>query len=593
MYLCLAMSEEQNQLDLKVLARIIGLARPYKVIFFIAAVLAIVLAPIGVIRPYLINVMVDDYILQGNYGGMMNIAMIFIAVLILNVILQYAFIYITNLLGQSVIRDLRTKIFNHIVSLRSAYFDKTPIGQATTRTINDIETINQVFTQGVITMIADILGLIAVLIIMFTTSFRLSMICMISVPLLIIATYIFKEKVKVAFQKVRTQISTMNAFLQERITGMKVVQIFNAEQQERQKFKTINRSYTRANLDAVNYYAIFFPVVEIISAFSLGIMVWWGAQSVLTDEVSLGALIVFPIYLGMMFRPIRLLADKFNTIQMGIVAADRVFGVIDDDDKVQNNGDLVKDDFQGKLEFKNVKFAYVENQYVLHNLNFKLQPGETLAIVGSTGSGKTTIINLLNKFYEINEGEILIDDVSLEKYNLDFVRSRMAIVLQDVFLFTGSILDNISLMDDRIKKEKVVEAAKMIGADVFIENLPGGYDFVVTERGLNLSVGQRQLISFVRALVFDPDILILDEATSSIDTETESIIQHAIETLINKRTSIIIAHRLSTIRNANYIMVLDKGNKVEFGNHDELVQIKDGYYKKLYDMQFSEMHNHS
>lgn len=318
-----------------------------------------------------------------------------------------------------------------------------------------------------------------------------------------------------------------------------------------------------------------------------------GAQSVLTDEVSLGALIVFPIYLGMMFRPIRLLADKFNTIQMGIVAADRVFGVIDDDDKVQNKGTLVKDDFQGKLEFKNVKFAYVEDQYVLHDLNFELQPGETLAIVGSTGSGKTTIINLLNKFYEINDGEILIDDVSLEKYDLDFVRSRMAIVLQDVFLFTGSILDNISLMDDRIKKETVVEAAKMIGADVFIENLPGGYDFVVTERGLNLSVGQRQLISFVRALVFDPDILILDEATSSIDTETESIIQHAIETLISKRTSIIIAHRLSTIRNANYIMVLDQGNKVEFGNHDELVQIKDGYYKKLYDMQFSEMHNHS
>ena len=587
------MSEEQNQLDLKVLARIIGLARPYKTIFFIAAVLAIVLAPVGVIRPYLINVMVDDYILEGNYSGMINIAMIFIAVLIVNVILQYAFIYITNLLGQSVIRDLRTRIFNHIVSLRSAYFDKTPIGQATTRTINDIETINQVFTQGVITMIADILGLIAVLVIMFTTSFRLSMICMISVPLLIIATYIFKEKVKVAFQKVRTQISTMNAFLQERITGMKVVQIFNAEEQERKKFKSINRAYTRANLDAVNYYAIFFPVVEIISAFSLGIMVWWGAQSVLTEEVSLGALIVFPIYLGMMFRPIRLLADKFNTIQMGIVAADRVFGVIDDHDKVQNNGTMVKEDFKGKLEFKNVKFAYVKDQYVLKDLSFVLQPGETLAIVGSTGSGKTTIINLLNKFYEINEGEILIDDVSLEKYELDFVRSRMAIVLQDVFLFSGSIFENICLMDDRIKKETVVQAAKMIGANVFIENLPGAYDFVVTERGLNLSVGQRQLISFVRALVFNPDILILDEATSSIDTETESIIQHAIETLISKRTSIIIAHRLSTIRNANYIMVLDKGNKVEFGNHDELVQIKDGYYKKLYDMQFSEMHNHS
>ncbi|GAB5555669.1 MAG: ABC transporter ATP-binding protein [Saprospiraceae bacterium] len=579
---------EKKKFDYQLLGRVLSLAKPYRALFAFAAVLAIVLAPVATLRPYLVQVMVDDYIFKYDLSGLTRMALIFVGVLFLHAILQYAFIFSTNLLGQSVIRDLRVNVFKHLTSLRLTYFDRTPIGTSTTRTINDIETINTVFSQGVITIVADLLTLFAVLGIMLYTSWQLTLICLTTMPFLLVATYIFKEKVKKSYQRVRTQISKKNAFLQERITGMRIVQIFNAERGEMKRFKEINRDYTQANLNAILYYAIFFPVVDIIAAASLGLMVWWGARGVIGNEVTLGALVAFPIYLNMLFRPMRMLADKFNTLQMGLVAADRVFDVLDRTDQIENKGTIQADQLKGKVSFDDVTFAYTGKDYVLKNLNLDIKPGETLAIIGSTGSGKTTIINILNRFYEIQKGSIKIDDVDIKDYELLSLRRRIAMVLQDVFLFGGTVLENITLRDSNISREKVIESAKMIGAHQFIEKLPGGYDYKVMERGATLSMGQRQLISFVRALVFDPDILILDEATSSIDPETESVIQFAIETLIKKRTSIIIAHRLSTIRHANNILVLSKGEVQEFGSHEDLIQIEDGHYKQLYEMQFLE-----
>jgi len=582
------MEQQKQSFDYQLLGRVLRLATPYRGIFILAAVLAVVLAPIATLRPYLVKVMVDDYIFKYDLDGLTKVALFFVAVLIVESALRYVFIYSTSWLGQSVIKDLRVKVFKHISSLRLTYFDRTPIGTSTTRTINDIETINTVFSQGVITIIADILTLVAVLAIMFYTSWRLTLICLTTLPFLIVASYIFKEKVKASYQVVRTQISKMNAFLQERITGMKIVQIFNAEDQEMNKFKTINREYTQANLDSILYYAIFFPVVEIISAASLGLMVWWGARGVIGGEVTLGALIAFPIYLGMLFRPIRMIADKFNTLQMGLVAADRVFIVLDRTDIIENKGTIKPEKLKGDISFEKVWFAYNAKDYVLKDISFNINNGETLAIVGSTGSGKSTTINILNRFYEINKGQITIDGTPIQDYELSALRKRIAIVLQDVFLFSGSVLENITLRDESITREQVIASAKMIGAHDFIQKLPGAYDYEVMERGATLSMGQRQLISFVRALVFDPDILILDEATSSIDPETESVIQYAIEKLIAKRTSIIIAHRLSTIRHANNILVLDQGEVKELGSHEELLKIEDGRYRELYEMQFVE-----
>jgi ATP-binding cassette subfamily B protein len=580
--------DKKKSLDWTLLMRVLRQAKPYKVTFAISSVLAIVLAPIAILSPYLIQQTVDNYILIFNPEGLNRMILLLTGILFLNGVLRYSFIYSTNWLGQSVIRDLRVRIFKHITSLRLKYFDKTAIGTSTTRTINDIETINTVFSQGVITIIADILSLVAVLAIMFYTSWQLTLICITTFPFLILATYIFKEKVKIAFQKVRTQISKMNAFLQERITGMRIVQIFNAEEKELRTFKKINRDYTQANLDSILYYAIFFPVIEILSAISLGLLVWWGARGVIAGQVTLGALIAFPIYLNMLFRPMRMLADKFNTLQMGLVAADRVFAVLDNTEFIEDKGDIKPEKLDGAIEFKDVHFEYNEGEPIIKGINFKLKPAETLAIVGSTGSGKSTIINILNRFYEIKSGEILVDGVNIKQYDLEAYRQRLAMVLQDVFLFSGTVHENITLRDERITRTQVIEAAKLIGADEFIQKLPGAYDYQVMERGATLSMGQRQLISFVRALVFNPDILILDEATSSIDPESESIIQNAIEKLITKRTSIIIAHRLSTIRHADQIIVLDKGKIMEIGTHEELLQNENGHYKELYEMQFLE-----
>ncbi len=577
--------EETKDLDLRILGRVLGLTRPYKHLLVLCILLAVISAPVSVMRPRLISYMVDEHILQGDIAGLTRTALFYVGLIILTVILRYLFIYYSAMLGQSTIKDLRVRVFKHITSMRLRYFDQTPIGTSTTRTINDVESVNRVFTEGAITIVADTLTIFAVLGIMLHDSWRLTLIALCTMPLIMIASYIFKEKVKVSYQRVRTQISRMNAFLQERITGMKIIQIFNAEAEEKQAFRTINRGYTQSYLDSIFYYAVFFPVVEFISALALALMVWFGAHGYLDGKVTFGALVAFPIYLNLLFRPIRMIADQFNTLQMGLIAAERVFKILDNSGQISDHGTLTPDHVNGRVSFDEVSFAYDDENYVLHDVSFEIKPGETLAIVGSTGSGKSTIINTLSRFYEIQQGQITLDGTDIKKYSLENLRQRISVVLQDVFLFDGTIMENITQRDTSIDHAVVYQASKDIGAHEFIMQLPGGYDFKVTERGGNLSVGQRQLISFVRALVYDPDILVLDEATSSIDTETESIIQYAIEQLITKRTSIIIAHRLSTIRHADQVMVLDKGRITEIGPPDTLLSNTEGHYRRLYDMQ--------
>lgn len=578
------MAEQDKTSDWQLLKRVFRLSIPYKNIFILCTLTALILIPLNILRPKIIEDIVDNHIANQDLVGMNRMFAIYLLILLGNVIFRYFFIYYTNFLGQSIIRDLRTRVFQKIVNFRSSFFDRTPIGKFTTRTISDVEAINRIFTEGLITIISESLMILAAFGFLFYTSWILGLICLVLLPVLIGATYIFKEKVKVAFNVVRNELSEMNSFVQERISGIKIVQIFAAENQEFNKFKKINKRYTDANLNTVYYYSIFFPFVELIYALSLALMVWIGTKNIFSGYVTYGELVAFPIYLNMLYRPIRLLADRINTLQMGLVASERVFRLLDTEEHIEDQGDLIKE-VQGKIEFKNVQFAYKEDDYVLHDINFHINPGETLAIVGATGSGKSTIINLLTRLYEHQKGHILIDDTDIEKYDLTSLRENIAVILQDVFLFSGSVLDNIRMRNPNITESEVKEAAEIIGADEFISELPGGYNFEVRERGSTLSMGQRQLISFVRALVYDPKVLILDEATSSIDPESEAIIQHAIEKLIRRRTSIIIAHRLSTIRHADKIIVLEKGKIVEIGHPSELMEKPEGYFKKLYEKQ--------
>jgi len=582
----LTVKPSSNQLDLQLLKRVLAEAAPYKSLLLSTTLMAVLLAPLATIRPWLVQKMVDEHIVFFDLEGLFRLSVLFIIVLFLHAFLTYLFTFLSGVLGQAVVRDLRIKIFNHINRFNLSYFDKTPIGTSTTRTISDVETINTVFSQGVITILADILTFFVVLGIMFITSWELTLIALTTSPFLVLASYIFKEKVKSSFQTVRTEISRMNAFLQEHISGMRIVQIFNAEKASMKRFKNINKVYTKANLDSVLYYAVFYPVVEIISAASLGLMVWWGAKGVIGESVSMGALIAFPIYLNMLFNPIRILADKFNTLQMGLVASERVFNLLDNQVDQEISGTLTPKKFRGDVVFDHVNFAYQGEEWVLKNINFHIKPGQTLAIVGATGSGKTSIISLIIRFYSHQSGLIAIDGIDIKEYHLQALRHRIALVLQDVFLFSGSVLENITLRDKSISRDKVVNAAKMIGAHDFIAKLPGGYDYQVMERGATLSMGQRQLISLVRALVFEPDILILDEATSSIDPASESVIQKAIETLITQRTSIIIAHRLSTVMHAHQILVMQRGEVMESGSPEELLKNEEGLFRKLHDMQF-------
>ena len=573
-------------------------AAPYKRRFYWSIALAIVLAIFTPVRPILIQLTVDKYIAGDKEATFFNglsitemlilITVIQIAFLFVETGLRFYFSYITAWLGQNVVKDLRVKVYKKILSLNLSQFDKTPIGTLTTRTVDDIERINDVFADGFIPIIADLLSIVCVLTYMFWADWQLTLIALIPFPLLILATYYFKESVNKSFHRVRNAVANLNAFVQEHITGMQVVQAFAAEDREFEKFKNINKEHRNANINAIWAYSIFFPIVEIILATSIGLIVYRTSQEALDlKDNQQGTLMAFILCLNLIFRPLRVIADKFNVLQMGMVASERVFKVLDNEDYLHpSSANAHKPDhIKGKIEFDNVVFGYTPGNPVLKNVSFTVNSGETVAIVGHTGSGKTTIISLLNRLYHIQAGGIKIDDVNIDKYDIDALRKSVGVVLQDVFLFSGSIIDNITLRNTDIPKERVIEAAKLIGMHDFIMELPGNYDFNVMERGATLSLGQRQLLSFIRALLYNPSILILDEATSSVDTESEMMIQHAIDKLISGRTSIVIAHRLSTIRKADKIIVLDKGEVKEIGTHDELIT-RDGYYQKLYQLQF-------
>ncbi len=573
--------------DFALLKRIIALARPYRKQFLGSTGLAILLAIVGPARPLLIQYGVDHYILNGEGLKLLYLSIVLIALLLLESFFRYLFSYTTSWLGQHIIKDLRLRVFRHITRFNLRHFDTTAIGTSTTRTINDIETINNVFTEGLIQIIADVLTIVTVITIMLLVNWKLALVSLSVFPLIIVSTYIFKEGVRKAFNRVRNQVAHLNAFLQEHISGMKVVQIFSAEDQEMEKFKVINEEHRKANVAAVWHYSVFFPAVEIITAASIGLMVWFAGYQSISQHASIGNIFGFILFLNMLFRPLRMLADKFNTLQMGIVSADRIFGVLEKEARTPDSGTRNAGQLKGDIQFEDVWFAYKKEEWVLRDLSFHLPQGKTLALVGATGAGKSSVINLLNRFYEINKGHIKIDGIDIREFTLESLRANIGVVLQDVFLFSGSITENITLRNPEIPFSRVLEASKIVGAHSFIENLPGGYDYNVMERGSTLSMGQRQLISFIRTLVYDPRILVLDEATSSIDTESEMLIEHAIDTLVSNRTSIVIAHRLSTVRKADTIMVLEKGKVIEAGTHDELL-LADGHYRKLHDMQFAQ-----
>jgi len=563
----------------ELLKRILYFTRPYKGKLWFSILMAITLAALAPLRPYIIQLSVDHYIVGKLWQGLILITLLHFGVLILESILRFFFMYVTNWLGQTVVNDLRQTVFKKIINQNLSFYDKTPIGTLTTRTVNDIESINDIFSEGLISILADILTIIAIIGIMLYTDWRLTLVSLSVLPILFLATYIFKESIKKSFNRVRNAVARLNAFVQEHITGMYIVQIFGAEEREKEKFRKINQEHRNANIKAIFAYSVFFPVVEIISAIALGLLVWYGAQRMLDYKVTQGMIIAFILYINLLFRPLRMLADKFNTLQMGIVAADRVFTVLDSEEYLHDNGTLKADNLKGEVSFKDVHFSYTPGTPVLRGISFEVNAGETVALVGHTGAGKTSIISILNRLYEIQSGEILIDNVPLKDYNIEELRKHIGIVLQDVFLFSGTVLENITLRDKSISIEKVQKTCKLLGLHEFIMRLPGGYDFNVRERGNTLSQGQKQLLSFARALLYDPSILILDEATSSVDTESEILIQKAIEKLIHGRTAIVIAHRLSTIRKANQIIVLDKGQIVERGSHDELLPLEGIYYK--------------
>lgn len=575
-----------NAYDNKLLGRLAKYIRPYKGIFWVSVILTLLLAAVAPALPLLIEHTLDNYILVGKFDGLNTMLILMLALLVGQTVIRYFHTLMTNTLGQSVIRDIRIQVFNHITNLRLKYFDNTPIGKLITRTISDLETIANIFSEGLIQIIGDLLQLVVILGVMFYTDWRLTLIVLVPMPLMIWATYIFKEAMKSAFQSVRLWVANLNTFLQEHISGMAIIQYFAREEQEFKKFDRINKEHRNAHIRANWYFSIFFPVLEIIVAISTGLLVWYGSKQIIEDVISPGVVVAFLLYINMIFRPIRELIDKFNTLQMGMVSAERIFDVLDTDEFTPDNGHYRPDTIKGSIEFKNVWFAYNEEKWVLRDVSFQVNPGETLALVGATGAGKSSIINILSRFYEIQKGQILLDGVDIRDYELQFLRENIATVLQDVFLFSDTVRNNISLNNPTISLEHIIDASKKVGADDFIANLPSGYDYEVQERGATLSSGQGQLISFIRALVHDPKILILDEATSSIDTETELTIQSAIDSMMDGRTAIVIAHRLSTIQKADKIIVLDKGELKEIGSHQDLIRLE-GYYKKLYDLQFN------
>lgn len=578
-----------NLVDFQVLKRLFQFAKPYIRRFYLLVFLTIVLAILTPIRPYIVQQAIDGYVPAGDYNGLVFMTSILIAHLILLAVVQYSHTYLSGWVGQVIIKDIRVKLYERLLKLKLKFFDKTPIGRLVTRNVSDIETLANVFSEGIAALIGDLLQLVFLMGFMFYLDWRLTLVSLSTLPLLIFSTYIFKEKIKVTFNQVRNAVSNLNSFVQEHVTGMNIVQIFNAEKREMDKFKEINQQHTKAHIRSVLYYSIYFPVAEIIQAIAIGMAVWYGARGILISiNTGPGVIIAFIMYIQMFFRPIRMIADRFNTLQMGIVSSQRIFDLLDSEEHLTNEGSYQPEEIKGDVSFSKVWFAYNEEDYVLKDISFEVKEGETIALVGATGAGKSSVINLLSRFYEINKGEIEIDGHSLQDYDLSALRRHIGVVQQDVFLFSDTIRHNITLGNPDIPDEKMKQAAALVGVDKLIERLPGGYDYNVMERGSTLSVGQRQLISFVRAMVYDPKIIVLDEATSSVDTETEELIQSAIEVLMEGRTAIVIAHRLSTIQGADKIIVLDKGEVKEIGTHQQLID-KKGFYAKLYQMQYKEV----
>jgi subfamily B ATP-binding cassette protein MsbA len=577
-----------NAFDMQIFSRLMSYAKRYRLYFFIAASSTILLALFSVLSPYILINTVDNYILSKDKVGLLNYTLLMLGILLIEVLLQFTFIYFANWVGQHIIRDLRAKIFRHILQFKMSYFDNNSVGKLVTRVVSDIETIAAFFSNGVFTILSDILKMFAVTVVMLFLNWKLALITLSILPILVYATKVFQVAIKATFQEVRNQVANLNGFVQERVTGMKIVQLFNRENIEYQNFKEINDKHKKAHVKTIWYFSIFFPIAEILSSIGIGLIVWFGGGQAIQDSgISVGMIMGFIQYAQMLFRPLRQIADKFNQLQMGIVAGERVFKVIDTDSSIAKSGTIKAENLKGNISFKDVRFSYIKGEEVLKGISLDVKSGQTIAIVGATGAGKSTIINLINRFYEIDSGTICVDDISVDKYTLESLRNQVAIVLQDVFLFSDSILNNITLKDENISLQEVEKAAKQIGIHDFIMTLPEGYNYNVKERGAMLSSGQRQLIAFLRAYVSKPSILILDEATSSVDSHAEQMIQYATETITKDRTSIVIAHRLATIKQADKIIVMDKGLIVEEGSHLELLEKENGYYKNLYDKQFS------
>jgi ATP-binding cassette subfamily B multidrug efflux pump len=575
--------------DTNLFRRILKYTKPYKARYYGVILFALLLALFAAFRPLLLEITVDKYIKTASKSGLLTYVCLMGVALIMETIFQFYFVYWANWLGQDIIKDIRTKLFRHIQTFRMRYFDNSPVGMLVTRSVSDIEQIARIFSQGLFMIFSDLLKMLVCLIVMFYMNWHLSMIVVVAMPILVFITRIFQRKMQVAFEEVRTQVNNMNVFVQERVTGMKIVQLFNREDIEFEKFREINHRHNQAWIKNILYNSIFFPIADIISSITLGVVILYGGMQIIDENpfTTIGQMISYTMFIGMLFNPLRQIADKFNEMQMGMIAANRVFDILDTNEDVQGDGTKTAGHFKGNIRFEQVRFSYIDNEEVLKGITLNVKAGETIAIVGATGAGKSTIINLLNRFYEINSGAIYIDDQNINDFKLESLRRQIAIVLQDVFLFADTIHNNITLNNPAISREDVIEAAKKIGVHKFIKSLPGGYDYDVKERGVMLSSGQRQLIAFLRAYVSNPSILILDEATSSIDTYSEELIQKATEKITQNQTSIIIAHRLATIVNANKIIVMDKGQIVEEGTHQELVTKTDGYYKKLYDSQFA------
>ena len=574
--------------DIKIFARLMSFAKKYRVRFTVAALSTILLAGFAVLTPVILMTAIDDFIATKNFTRLLYFTIAMIVVLLIQVFFQFSFIYYANWVGQHIIRDIRAKTFRKILQFKMGYFDKSSVGKLVTRVVSDIETIANFFTQGVFMIVSDVLKMIVVIIVMFYTNWKLALIALATLPVLIYATKLFQIAIKSTFQDVRNQVANLNSFVQERVTGMKIVQLFNRERIEYKNFIEINNKHKKAHIKTVWYYSIFFPIAEILSSIAIGLIVWYGGLQVVEDKaVSVGAIIGFIKMAQMLFRPLRQIADKFNQLQMGIVAGERVFNIIDTESSIDKSGTITADNIQGTISFKDVRFSYIKDEEILKGISFNVEKGQTVAIVGATGAGKSTIINLINRFYEIDNGEISIDSIPVQDYKIASLRQKVAVVLQDVFLFSDSILNNITLNDENISLEEVKIAAKQIGIHEFIMSLPNNYHYNVKERGGMLSSGQRQLIAFLRAYVSKPSILILDEATSSVDTHSEQMIQYATDEITKNRTSIVIAHRLATIKKADMIIVMDKGRIVEKGNHTELLKKHEGYYKNLYEKQFN------